>query len=503
MRTRTGWLALLLTAGFALVPSRGQAQEVPPADPALPIPLYHDRPERGGFYSAYEFVFFRQTNPIKEQLIAVRGFNDVDGTIQLAQSLLTGTPPLNQIVPGQFIGSGAPALDAEQVAGPVSWQPGWRLTAGWRFSDGASIEFRWMSLTETKYNAVASFLPQPVRGTFPVGANLADTFLFSPVFNFPNEFAGSAFKIVPSVSLPSSSANAAVAILPGPPSVISSTVVTSTGNTVTTTTTNIGSVFLSASANQGGAFVLPQAAFGIWNGASIMSLSFVQRHDQYDLVGRWPIGQTECSRWWVTAGARHVSMWERFFWRAVSLTTAFPPTASASATFSTTATPNGVNITSAATANGGQIVPIPGIAGADDVADFTNVVSNQLYGPSISCGSEWYLGAGFSASLELRAAAFLDVIHEIAKYEREDRYIASKRAKREYSIVPELSATANIWWYPIEGVEMRFGYDFMNFFNTAAAPHPVDFNYGAMAPAWDKGRYRTLDGFTAGIAFIF
>jgi hypothetical protein len=126
-----------------------------------------------------------------------------------------------------------------------------------------------------------------------------------------------------------------------------------------------------------------------------------------------------------------------------------------------------------------------------------------MWGPTIGCGSEWYLGWGFSAMLDLRATLHVDVVKERARYEREDRYIANKRARREYVFVPELDALANICWYPFEGIEVRVGYDLFNFFNTVAAQHPVDFNYGALAPPWDKGVYRMIDGFTAGIGFVF
>ena len=73
----------------------------------------------------------------------------------------------------------------------------------------------------------------------------------------------------------------------------------------------------------------------------------------------------------------------------------------------------------------------------------------------------------------------------------------------QFPLVPEVSAMANIWWYPMEGVEVRVGYEFMNFFNTVASPAPVDFNYGSVTPAWEKGHYRAVDGINAGIAFIF
>src|SRR5207244_3658510 len=138
-----------------------------------------------------------------------------------------------------------------------------------------------------------------------------------------------------------------------------------------------------------------------------------------------------------------------------------------------------------------------------DVAIYTNIVSNQMYGPVIGCGSEWYLGCGFSGSLDLRAALHIDVVKERARYERQDKAIANKRSRSQYVFVPELDALANIMWYPFEGVEVRVGYDFMNFFNTVSAPQPVDFNYGALAPNWEKGTYRFIDGFHAGIGFVF
>jgi hypothetical protein len=155
------------------------------------------------------------------------------------------------------------------------------------------------------------------------------------------------------------------------------------------------------------------------------------------------------------------------------------------------------------TVNAGVLGGSPAVAGADDVAVYTNIVSNRMYGPVFGCGSEWYLGWGLALSLDLRAAVFVDVVKERARYERQDKFIASKRSRTEYTVVPELDAIGNIWWYPFEGIEVRFGYDLMNFFNTVASPKPVDFNYGAMAPAWEKGTYRFMEGFHAGIGFIF
>src|SRR5207248_5148505 len=133
-----------------------------------------------------------------------------------------------------FYGSGREALNTNQVSGPGSYEPGFRLTTGWRFKDGSAIELSWLRLNETKYNAVASLVPE----TLKPGLLLEETFLFSPVFNYPFEFGGAPDKLA-------------------------------LGN--------------------------PLAAFGIWNGADVMSLSFVQRTSIYDITYRVPIYQSDYS----------------------------------------------------------------------------------------------------------------------------------------------------------------------------------------------------------------
>src|SRR5438132_8669837 len=86
MRTRSFCLGLVLTAVMALAPkvARCQQNALPPdgvlppptvvrgqdyspPDPVFPLPLYHERPETGGFYAAGEFLLMRQTIPLKEQ----------------------------------------------------------------------------------------------------------------------------------------------------------------------------------------------------------------------------------------------------------------------------------------------------------------------------------------------------------------------------------------------------------------------------------------------------
>src|SRR5207245_9442833 len=93
MRTRSFCLGVMLTAVMALAPTVARCQQgtqpsdgvlpppsvvrgqdYSPPDPVFPLPLYHERPETGGFYAAGEFLFFRQTIPLKDQPVAVRCF---------------------------------------------------------------------------------------------------------------------------------------------------------------------------------------------------------------------------------------------------------------------------------------------------------------------------------------------------------------------------------------------------------------------------------------------
>jgi hypothetical protein len=345
-------------------------------------------------FTDFEFVYFHQTNPLEHQLIAIRGFFDSTGQI-------TGHV-------GQFVGSGNAALYADDAGGPGTYQPGWRIGLGWRFENALSVEFNYMHLAEAKYSAGATLQPFGNQN----GLGLADTFISSFVFNFPNDFAGPARKV------------------------------------------DVGPDF---------------GVFGIWNGAGIMGIIFTQRYDEYNINARIPIYEDDEIRLYGLLGPRYAHIWENFKWRTVSLDEF-------------------------------------GQAGQDDVAIYSNVVSNNLWGVHFGCGSEWRcmdtpIGT-FSVSLDLQAAALIDFVKEEAKYERGDFAASAKRAKRDYKLVPELQGAADIWWYPIEGVQIRVGYDVMAFFNTVAAQNPVSFNYGGLDPPWEH-EFRWFNGLHAGIALIF
>lgn len=449
-RFRGAWLlaAWLLTAPSVVL---GQGPGYAPAYPQVPLPLGSTRPEDGGFWVSGGVLFLRQNNPLKSQTVAVRGFQVYDqslitilsprfnttinrtfqvfpdGTIGLINTASNRTQPATfiQALPGQFFGSGVEALNVDQLTGQDSYQTGFTMTLGWKFDDGSAVSFNWKYLTEAQYRAGATLAP---RGG-AVGVDLADSFLFSPVFNFPPEYAGADNKIT----------------VPGP----------------------VGS---GATAN---AQPTAQAAFGIWNAASIQTIEFRQRFQQYDITYREPIYETEDYRINGLVGPRYAWIWERFKWRTTSI--------------------------------GQDINGFVADTGPDNVAVYTNITSNRMYGAFTGCEQELYLGRGFAVHLKTEAALFVDSVKERAKYELANRYAGrpeNKRSKREWSVVPGFNAAAGLQWYPTEFIQLYAGYEFMSFINTFASRRPIDFDYANLAPKWSKYT-RVFDGFNVNLAFRF
>jgi hypothetical protein len=351
--------------------------------------------------------------------------------------------------PGTVIGPHTPVLFADDAGGPGTYQPGFKTGIGWRFADGISVELSWLHLQKAQYWAVVSGEAPP---NFVANRDLSSTFLSSPVFNFPPEFSGPVID----------------------PVALGITRPLLTGQRLTLNT-----------------------GFGVWNAASVMSIEFDQRFEQVDLTGRVPIFETDCDRCYGLIGARAVWLWERFKWRTVD--SGFAPTSDIS--------PSIIVNTATGTVIPDTRIVTTGVTPDQDpfnVGQYTNIVSNRLYGPTIGVGNEWYIGHGVAVSVDAQAALTLDVIKERAKYEpgQKDAGPQAKRSITDWAAVPEVQAGVTLWWYPIEGIQMQVGYDFMAFFNTAAAPNPVSFNFGGLDPAWER-RSRLFDGLRAGIAIIF
>jgi hypothetical protein len=320
--------------------------------------------------------------------------------------------------PGEFIGTHEVALDAGQLGGPNNYTPGFNFTIGYRFENGSALEMRWIHLVDTRISATASLLASGATGQNVIGTFGENSFLTSPVFNFSPSYFG-----------------------PG------NTAIDSTGSLV-------GS---------------PIAMFGLWDGSSLQTITFIQRFDQWEMTFRQPMMESECWRTYSLVGPRLVSMWERFTWRVVH-------------------------------------PEIDGSVQPEDSATYSNVVSNRLYGVHFGIGNEFLLGetpyGAFSISLDLQAAGFMDFMKGRPRYELGDRSTAAQHGRNLFSIVPETDGQLHLWWYPYPGIVCRFGYEVEAFWNTFSSPQPVDFNFGQIAPAY-KSTFRFFEGFDLGMGFMF
>jgi len=206
--------------------------------------------------------------------------------------------------------------------------------------------------------------------------------------------------------------------------------------------------------------------YGIWNGASVMDIQFDQRFSQWEIGARVPLLQTEYSRIYGLAGGRFNWFMERFKWRTVSY-------------------------------------DVSGQAGPRDTATYTNTLSQRMYGPYVGCGHEIYVGSRFSMSLDVTGALLLDIAKERAKYKLGSEEIQNKLSRNELNLVPSATANLNLWWYPIEGVQLRVGYNAWTFFNTLNMEQPIGFNYSSIDPVYSTQVFRIVHGINVGVGLFF
>jgi hypothetical protein len=312
-------------------------------------------------------------------------------------------------LPGTLIGTGFPALTTGQF-GRRSYFPGWNMGLGYKFDNGIAVFANFTQMLDHKYSAGASLVP-PYHRSFP---DLADTFLTAPVYNFPPDFAGPL---------------------------------------------QVSGLDLS-DINQGGNF------YGIWNGASVMTIEFTQRYTEGEIGARVPLYQTEYSRVYGLGGARYAWFFERFKWRTVAH-------------------------------------DVFGRAFPFDTALYTNTLSQRMYGPFCGCGHEVYIGKRTAVSLDLTVSPLINVAKERVKYILGDRTTQAKRSRDDFTVVPNGNADLNFWWYPIEGVQFRFGYQAMTFFNTRYMKEPIAFDFGALDPVYETRAFRIVHGFHVGLGLFF
>jgi hypothetical protein len=212
-------------------------------------------------------------------------------------------------------------------------------------------------------------------------------------------------------------------------------------------------------------------AIGIWNGASIMTEKFSGRTEIWDLTYRLPsYFETETCRLTGSVGFRYFKLWESFQWTSID-----------------------IDLTT-------------GTGGALNTAVYTQISSNNLWGPFISHSWEQYIGKGFGWQFDLGAAILLDIVRERAKFEVGAKDLGTpegKKARSDFTIAPELTGSLALVWYPYQGVQLRAGYNVIGLFNTVASENPVAFNFAAPDPKFNRFFARYLDGFDVGVAFIW
>ncbi len=66
-----------------------------------------------------------------------------------------------------------------------------------------------------------------------------------------------------------------------------------------------------------------------------------------------------------------------------------------------------------------------------------------------------------------------------------------------------MNAAFNFWWYPIEGIQIRAGYQAMMYFNTKSLGDPISYNFGALDPAYKTDAFRWVNGLNIGVGLFF
>jgi len=324
-----------------------------------------------------------------------------------AQGVLTGAP-------GLYLGSGVPALTTAEF-GRRTFLPGLNIGVGYKLEDGTSFHARYLSLGRQDYNRSATLVPPSFRSRL----DLADTYLVSNVYNFPSQYAGPAVKTAfEGITLPD------------------------------------------------GRIVPDGTFYGIWNGASTMTITYTQRYSEAEIGARSPLFTTEYSKIYAMAGGRFNWFFERFKWYT-------------------------------------QSQDLAGNTGPIFQATYENTLSQRMYGPYLGFAHDVYLGNRFAVSSELTGALSLSVNKERAKYSLDDDSISAKRSRNDFTLVPQVGGSINLLWYPLAGVQMRVGYTINTFWNTRNIQDPIGFDMGAIEPVYSNQTFRMIHGLNVGIGVFF
>lgn len=419
----------------------------------MPLPLMWGERDEGPFF-AMEAVVMRINNPLKPQVIAVAGFFDDTG---LARGDQTG-PLINVLdgrnantliarlwadpgIPGQFVGSGTVRLTTGDLDG-TEFTPGAKMTFGYRLRNGIVFDVSYMQLIAARQSAAVGIIPQRDIG---LGADLANSFVTVPFFNYTPQFAGPSRDVISDVFLfPIPALGNVSLVTPG----------TATGapNEVITDDAAIDDII----ANRG----TPIAAYGIGNAAEVITVKYRQQFATGELNARVPIFQGEVTRTYGTGGFRYIYLQERYRMYVDDLD----------------------------------------IDGNFTTMRYTNRVKNRYFGAQAGLGSEAYLGSGWAVSVEVKGGVLAE--NSQAETEITDFFSSFDRSDNQFGVAGMATGSVYLWWYPIEGIQLRCGYEYMGLFGVRRSPNPIDYDLGRLRPVYEN-KYLQVDGFTVGVGFVF
>lgn len=462
MSLRTKWI-MAVTAALLGTSSASAQQQLGTANLAspqweVPMPLSWGEKDEGFYFSA-EATVMRINNALRNQTVARRGFIDRDGSIVgdpeggTLDVFDTANPPnyittllANRGPAGAVYGSQEVALSTGDVNRDM-FQPGTRLTLGYRLRNGMSVEASYLGITKSRTSATGGIIPRS-GGT---AQDNADSYLYSDFYNFTPYYAGPQREILSNVFLGTTPPGTAGAVFIAP------------------TPADLATY---------GAFAV--SAYGITNGFERVIISELLAAHTMELNLRVPVLQVEGTRTYWTGGLRYLSTTERF--RMVIEDMGFPD--------------QGATTIGNGTIQDNEVRNEWGLR-------YTNKQKNTFYGLQTGVGGEAYLMNGFAVSLDGKIGLLAQQSRTSVTLNRLDSAIGlQKRTNNEFTMAPMFQGGAYLWWYAHEGITFRAGYEYMGVLNAVRMTDPIDYDLGRLDPRSKKTLW-SLDGFTLGVSFTF
>lgn len=459
---RTKWIIAAAAMLLGAVPASAQSAVIGTTNLSsptweVPIPLMWGEKDEGFYFSA-EAAVMRINNALQSQVVARRGYRDLNGYINgnpeggtvdiFDNNGAYVTTLFRELGPaGAVYGSQEVGLSTDQVGNDV-FQPGSRITLGYRMRNGMTIEGSYMGITKSRVGATVSITPPDLN----TGNNNVNSYLYGDYYNFNPYFSGPQREIISNVFLPT--------LPPG------------------TTTLVMTPVPLDLQ-NLGGYAV---SAYGITNGAEIFRIAQTMGIHTSELNLKIPVAQFEGTRTYWTGGFRYISFTEQF--RMIVQDFGFPDGLNAGDPFNS------------------------GIQDTEDRPQwslrYTTKQKDIFYGLQTGVGGEAYLFNGLAFSIDAKVGILAERSKSSVVLQRMDleNNIGMQRTNNLFTVAGLFQGGAYLWWYAHEGITFRLGYEYLGILNARRMVNPIDYNFGQLNPDAHNS-YLSLDGFVMGVSFVF